>query len=239
MSDTFQHELRHLYEKGRLDRVDILTSLFHAYFLFLESQGKHPSITDVRHLLFEILHEEGKVGEAKALFVAKDIDENGTVHRERGMIDTVRVHIFENGTGKITAYVDADERMKNAVQNACIAAIGLLNIMVDSALCFEMFDYGWSIGSSDDSSTTLSQNVRYQHESIGLSIALAAISAYVGRNIELSLALTGEVDRGGNVLKVNIGHKCLIEDDQVTVLVIPAANGCIHKKWNQYKKIAA
>ncbi len=180
MSDPIKQELHRLYTAGRLDRREVLTALFHAYFLYLESQGKHTSLTDVKRLITEILHDEGKTATVNTLFVEKEIAlHDGTVRSEQGIIAAVTVNIFEQGTGTITAYVDADASMNHAVRDALTAAMSYLKTIVDPELIFDMFDYSWSIEHTptSDLDTPFDQPVRYAQESIGLSIAVAAIAA--------------------------------------------------------------
>ncbi len=221
MSDNnIQQELHRLYPTGRLDRMEVLTSLFNAYFLYLESQGKHPSIMDVRQIMFEVFHDEGKVAEVNTLLVEREEDSDRIIHQEQGIVDVVKLNIFEKGTGKITAYMNADDSMKNAVRDALVAATNYLNSLVDPDINLEMFDYSWSVGTLGVQTSC----IQYKQESIGLSIAVAAIAAYLGKDVNPAIAMTGKVDLTGNVHKVNIEHKCTIDKQEITTLILPEGN---------------
>jgi hypothetical protein len=207
--------LRDLYEKGRLDRTDVLVDLFGKYFSYLESRSERRPFQEIKKILFHILQEEEKSAEVNTLFVEKTVEKKGLVRSKKGKTDIVRLSIFENGTGRIAAYVDCDDAMEKAVHDGLMAAMHYMQGTIDAEVRFEMFDYAWSV--SDTSRV-------YQQDSIGLSIAIAAVAAYTGSEIDKSIAVTGRLDTSGRVGRVDIREKCEIDDPSVLKILVPEEN---------------
>ncbi|GKT09123.1 ATP-binding protein [Desulforhabdus sp. TSK] len=210
-----QEELEQFIEQGGLDCTERLTALFKVYFSYLESQEKSQTLEDIGRMVRHVLEDEGRTAEVNTLFIEKTVDPDGIALHRCAALDRVGVRLLDNGSGKITNSVDADVSMNDAVRNGLEAAMDCLRRTLHPNIHFAIFDYTWWIR---DASKV------YEHESIGLSIALAAIAAYTGVDVDGSIAVTGQVDSFGKTSRVDIEEKCQMEGHFLETIIVPEEN---------------